>query len=83
MINTTEYVQHPFPIDGRFSGEVAYDYNVNVFIVWNGTHWEKLGQDIEWEDKLSQDELVEVRTYIRNREKYEKLLRDHFPEDFL
>ncbi len=83
MINTPGYVQHPFPVEGRFEGEVAFDYAAGSFIVWLGSHWALVDQSEEWEDKLTPDELVDVRNYIKNKERYDQLLRDHFPEDML
>ena len=83
MINTTGYVQHPFSIDGRFKGEVAFDDYVNKFIVWNGSHWRILEQSSEFEDTLSATELADVRNYIKNKKRFDDLLKDHFPEDML
>jgi len=64
-------------------GEMYYDTNTNQMLVYNGAGWNEIKQDILMDDHLAPNELQAVRQFLSNKDKYEQVLREHFPEDYL
>lgn len=86
IYNTIDYnpTTNPMMTANAQVGEVSIDVNNNNVLVFDGSQWVTVQQTITPDlGALSSTEIEQVRKFIDNLEKYEKVLKEHFPEDYL
>lgn len=65
-------------------GEITYDTSNDKILVYNNNQWNQINQsNIPDMSELQPNEIEVVRKFISNITKYEKVLKEHFPEDYL
>ena len=65
----------------NIEGEMRYDINSSQMLVFNGINWDGVQQHITTD--FNSDEIERIRRFLTNIDKYEKILKEHYPEDYL
>ena len=69
----------PNRIDAQI-GEVRYISG--AIEVFDGSQWQTINQTAHFAE-MSDYDMVSIRRFIDNQDKYEEILKEHFPEDYL
>ena len=62
-------------------GELSYDQHLGELMVYDGVSWASLHS--EFSKNFSEYDFEKIQRFINNIDKYEEILKQHFPEDFL
>ena len=69
------------PEDSEVFGNLKF--HNNKFYTFNGSEWDEIIQHAPSVPELQPHEIEEVREFLMKKHKYDKILREHFPEDYL
>ena len=83
VVNTT-FPSYSSMGPARCTGDMCFDTSGNKVLVWTGQGWDEMHQSVTPDPmNLTPEEIVEVRDFLKNKEKYRQVLIEHFPEDYL